>query len=222
MGIEFDTELEELDEDPTGLDDDEEIGGRRARRRRRRRRRRARRKRRRKRWGRAFRRAGKAVAKAAKKVVKSPITKGIVTGLSIAYPPAGLPAAAALSAAGKVVDAVDGKRGARLKAAGKRLVANTYKEAKLGDPRAKAGLAQLALAKRLKVVARGGEAKPPASAKLKREQFKKMAAAMKRARDAGRLEGIAYERKRVAKNAKRGVLVTRKKVYKQPDRYVRI
>lgn len=93
-----------------------------------------------------------SIAKIAKAVVKNPITKVAAGGLAIAFPPIGIPAAAGVAIAGKVVDAAQGKRGTPAQqATAKRVVANTIVAARNGD----AGAARAVVAMKKAQVAKG-------------------------------------------------------------------
>lgn len=93
-----------------------------------------------------------SIAKVAKAVIKSPITKVAAGGLAVAFPVVGIPAAAGVAIAGKVVDAAQGKRGTPAQqATAKRVVANTIIAARQGD----AGAARAVVAMKKAQTAKG-------------------------------------------------------------------
>lgn len=85
----------------------------------------------------------------AKAIIKSPVLKATVAGLAVAYPPVGVPAAAALVAANAVIKHTASKDKPKRKLALK-LTVNTAKAAKKGDEDAKRGLQVLLVAKRMR------------------------------------------------------------------------
>lgn len=97
--------------------------------------------------------------KSVKKVVKSPITKAIVGGVAIVFPPVGVPAAAALVAADITVRATESKD-PKVRAEAKKLIDNTAKLAKEGDPGAQAAIKILTVVadmrKKAKAIAAAG------------------------------------------------------------------
>lgn len=83
----------------------------------------------------------KSIGKIAKSVIKSPILKVGTAGLAVAFPVVGIPAAAGVAAAGKIVDAAQGKKGTPAQqASAKRVVANTIVAAREGDAGAQRAL----------------------------------------------------------------------------------
>jgi len=90
----------------------------------------------------------KAVGKIAKKVIRSPVLKATAMGAAFVFPPIGVPAAAAVVAADKVVGALD--KGGRKAAAARKLLKPTLSAAKSGDKDAARGARALTLAARLR------------------------------------------------------------------------
>jgi hypothetical protein len=95
----------------------------------------------------------RGVAKVAKKTVKSPALKLTVKGLAVAYPPVGVPAAAALATANSVVAHAESADRAK-RALAQKLCKQTAAAARKGDPDAARGLAVLLVAKRMRAAQR--------------------------------------------------------------------
>lgn len=95
--------------------------------------------------------AVKSIGRVAKKVIKSKLTKAVVGGVAIVFPPVGVPAAAALVAADRIVRTAEGSKGTpKQRAAVHRAIKRTVIEAKAGDPDAERAIEFMALAKRLR------------------------------------------------------------------------
>ncbi len=92
---------------------------------------------------------GRKVKRSAKAVIKSPVVKVGVAGLAIAFPPAGVPAAAALATANAVVTHLESADKAKRKLAQK-LCTQTAAAAKAGDSDARRAIGVLVIAKRMR------------------------------------------------------------------------
>lgn len=104
----------------------------------------------------------KSIGKIAKSVIKSPILKVGVSGLAVAFPVVGIPAAAGVAAAGKIVDAAQGKAGTPAQqASAKRAVANTIVQAKQGDASAQRALTAMKKAQVAKALVSGMSKQEP-------------------------------------------------------------
>lgn len=79
----------------------------------------------------------KAIGKVAKSVVRSPITKMTAAGLSVAFPAVGVPMAAGIAVADKVVTAAESKSKVRRRV-GRRIIKATAKAAKVDKDAARA------------------------------------------------------------------------------------
>lgn len=119
----------------------------------------------------------KAAVPVAKQLVKSPVVKTVVGGAALVFPPAGVPAAAALATANAVANAVDSKAPG-VRAAAEKIVANTAKliaTGKNAPPNSKAAqdakgaeiaLAQIAQAKKAQMLTRISTPSVPGARRL--------------------------------------------------------
>lgn len=149
----------------------------------------------------------KAVAKTAKRIVKSKVVGTMSAGLAVAFPPVGLPAAAAYASANAALAAIDRGNAVRKAAASavskSKAPARAAAKARVSINRTKA---QVALASKAKTIAAQARARALAAAKSKNlsAKAKAQAAAKSRAANAARAAAVARA-KASALSAKRVV-----------------